>query len=78
MSLNQRKPECSPSAEDAWATLQALYERVARALARGDDYDLLVSASRDAEALLARHAEDSAIVGERNGHLEDGRPRKAA
>lgn len=37
--------------------LQTLRERVARSLARGDEYDLLLDAARDAEMLLARHHE---------------------
>ena len=56
MSIDEREPEYPPSAGDAWTTLQTLHECVVRALACGDDYDLLLSASRDAEALLARYA----------------------
>lgn len=68
--MNERGPKNPPSAEDAWTTLRALQECVVRSLARGDNYGLLLSASRDAEALLARHAADSATVREQNGQVE--------
>ena len=76
--MDDREPECPPSAEDAWAVLQTLHERVVRSLARGDEYDLLLNASRDAEVLLARHAAEFAPDKEQQGRLEDAPSRKAA
>ena len=62
--MDNHEPECPPSAEDAWVTLRALHECVVRSLARGDGYDLLLTAARDAKALLARQAATRATVGE--------------
>ena len=78
MSKNVREPERPPRAEDAWAILRTLCERVARSLARGDGYDLLLNASRDAEDLLARHAADHPADRERQVLIEDAPSRKAA
>lgn len=78
MSMDDRAPGCPPSAEDAWATLQTLHECVVRSLARGDEYDLLLRASRDAEALLARHAADYPLVTKQHGHVADAPWGKAA
>jgi hypothetical protein len=65
--MDEPEPGCPPSAEDAWVTLRALHECVARSLARGDRYDLLVSAARDAKALLARQAATQATAREQPG-----------
>jgi hypothetical protein len=58
--------------------LQTLHERVVRSLGRGDEYDLLLNASRDAEVLLAHHAAKFAAASEQHGHLVDAPSRKAA
>ncbi len=76
--MDDREPECRPSAEDAWAMLQALHERVVRSLARGDEYDLLLVASRDAKVLLAHHAAEFAAARDQHRHGEDAPSRKAA
>lgn len=76
--MDDREPECPPNAQDAWAMLQTLLERVMRSLARGDEYDLLLNASHDAEVLLADHAAEFAAAREQHGHLEDTPSRKAA
>ena len=76
--MDDRAPGCPPSAEDAWATLQTLHECVVRSLAHGDEYDLLLCAARDAEALLARHAADYPTFTEQHGHVDDASSRKAA
>lgn len=76
--MDDHAPECPPSAEVGWATLQTLLECVVRSLSRGDEYDLLLSASRHAEALLARHAAGYATVRQQHRHVEDAPSRKAA
>jgi hypothetical protein len=58
--------------------LKTLHERVVHSLARGDEYDLLVNASRDAEVLLTHHAAEFAAARERHVHLVDAPSRKAA
>jgi hypothetical protein len=78
VSMDEHGPDCFSRAEDVWATLQVLHERVVRSLARGDEYDLLLRASGDAEALLASHAADVASVREPDGYIEDAPLRKAA
>lgn len=78
MSIADRESECPPSGEDAWAMLQTLHERVIRSLARGEEYDLLLNASRDAEGLLARHAADCPTVREQHAHIENASSRKVA
>jgi hypothetical protein len=78
VDMDDREPLSPPSAGEVWATLQTLHECVDRSLARGDEYDLLLSASRNAEALLARYAARPATAREQNGHAEGVPLRKAA
>jgi hypothetical protein len=54
--MDNSERDSSPSAEHAWSMLMRLQECVVRSLERGDEYDILVKAVRDARDLLSRYA----------------------
>ena len=76
--MDNRESGSPPRAEDAWVALRALHECVVRSLARGDEYDLLLSAARDAKTLLARQAATHAPAREQPGTLDHAPSRNAA
>jgi hypothetical protein len=54
--MDDSEGDSAPSAEHAWSMLMRLQECVVRSLERGDQYDTLVRAVRDARDLLSRYA----------------------
>ncbi len=74
--MDDREPDSLPNAEHAWAMLSRLHECVVRSLGRGDEYDRLVSAVRDARDLLSRHA--AAAAPDMSEQCAEDQPRRKA